>query len=263
MSLRGWGDDADGSDNELWPTTAKDKEAAEGIATRLNGLRDRYLGLAGKALLIPLIEQEFRGRLAVVSSFGAGSAALLALVAEIDRGVPILFLDTGKLFGETLRYRDRVIAALGLTDVRTLSPQAEQLAADDVDSMLWLADPDRCCALRKVGPLASALHEFAAWMSGRKRYQGAARATLPVFEADGTGRIKINPFAGWSPAQIEAVFATRNLPRHPLVADGYLSIGCMTCTDRVRPGEDPRAGRWRGRGKTECGIHSSLARRQP
>jgi phosphoadenosine phosphosulfate reductase len=261
MDLHIWEDHEAGSDTEFRPTTAG--EAAAEIARRLDELHDRYSGLAGEALLRILIEEEFRGRLAVVSSFGAESVALLALVAEIDRRVPILFLDTGKLFGETLRYRDRVIAALGLTDVRTLHPQAEQLAADDADSMLWLADPDRCCALRKVGPLASALHGFGAWVSGRKRYQGAARATLPVFEADGTGRIKINPFAGWSPAQIEAVSATRNLPRHPMVADGYLSIGCMTCTDRVRPGEDPRAGRWRGRVKTECGIHLSLAPRLP
>jgi phosphoadenosine phosphosulfate reductase len=261
MDLRVWEDHEAGSDTEFWPTTAGD--GAAGIATRLDELRHRYAGLAGEALLRILIEQEFRGRLAVVSSFGAESAALLALVAEIDRRVPILFLDTGKLFGETLRYRDRVIAALGLTDVRSLHPQGEQLAEDDADSMLWLADPDRCCALRKVGPLASALHGFAAWVSGRKRYQGAARATLPVFEADGTGRIKINPLAGWSRAQIEAVLATRNLPRHPMVADGYLSIGCMNCTDRVRPGEDPRAGRWRGRVKTECGIHLSLAPRLP
>jgi phosphoadenosine phosphosulfate reductase len=199
----------------------------------------------------------------VVSSFGSESAALLALVAEIDQRVPVLFLDTGKLYGETLRYRDRLIAALRLSDVRTLHPRAEDLAADDADSMLWLADPDRCCALRKVAPLASALHGFEAWVSGRKRFQGAARATLPVFEADGAGRIKINPLAGWSRAQIEAVLATRNLPRHPMVADGYLSIGCMNCTDRVRPGEDPRAGRWRGRVKSECGIHLSLAPRLP
>ena len=261
MDLRVWEDHEAGSDTEFWPTTAGD--GAAGIATRLDELRHRYAGLAGEALLRILIEQEFPGRLAVVSSFGAESAALLALVAEIDRRVPILFLDTGKLFGETLRYRDRVIAALGLADVRSLHPRAEDLAADDADSMLWHADPDRCCALRKVEPLASALHGFAAWVSGRKRFQGAARATLPVFEADGAARIKINPLAGWSRAQIEAVFATRNLPRHPLISDGYLSIGCMTCTDRVRPGEDPRAGRWRGHAKTECGIHLSLAPRLP
>jgi phosphoadenosine phosphosulfate reductase len=262
MNLRFWEDHTTDSEREPRGTAAleaADDEKAPGLSE----LRRRYAGLTTEAVLHALIEREFCGRLAVVSSFGAESAALLALVAKIDRRVPILFLDTGKLFGETLRYRDRLIAALGLTDVRTLHPRSEHLATSDADGMLWLSDPDRCCALRKVEPLACALNGFAAWVSGGKRYQGAARATLPVFEADGTGRIKINPLAGWSRAQIDDVFATRNLPRHPLVADGYLSIGCMTCTDRVRPGEEPRAGRWRGHAKTECGIHSSLAPRLP
>jgi phosphoadenosine phosphosulfate reductase len=208
--------------------------------------------------LRPLIRHELPGRLAVVSSFGAESAALLALVAEIDRHVPVLCLDTGRLFGETLRYRDSLATALGLADVRTVHPPAQALAESDAQGLLWHVNPDRCCTLRKVTPLATALQGFDAWVSGRKRYQGAARAELPVFEADDTGRIKINPFAGWSRDQIEEVFIEQNLPRHPLVADGYLSIGCMTCTDRARSGEDPRAGRWRGRRKTECGIHLSL-----
>jgi hypothetical protein len=167
MDLRVWEDHEAGSDTEFRPTTAG--EGAAGIGTRLDELRHRYSRLAGEALLRILIEQEFPGRLAVVSSFGSESAALLALVAEIDQRVPVLFLDTGKLYGETLRYRDRLIAALRLSDVRTLHPRAEDLAADDADSMLWLADPDRCCALRKVAPLASALHGFEAWVSGRKR----------------------------------------------------------------------------------------------
>ena len=145
--------------------------------------------------------------------------------------------------------------------MRTLHPRSEDLAAGDADSMLWLDDPDRCGALRKIVPLARALNGFDAWISGRKRYQGAARAPFPVFEADDAGRIKINPLAGWSRARIEAVFAIRGLPWHPLVAEEYLSIGCATCTDRVRLGEDPRAGRWRGRVKTECGIHSKLLSR--
>jgi phosphoadenosine phosphosulfate reductase len=227
-------------------------------ADRLGDLRRRYWELSGAALLRPLIQHEFCGRLAVVSSFGAESAVLLALVAEIDRNVPVLFLDTGKLFGETLRYRDRLVAALGLTAVRTFGPRAEELAASDAHGVLWFTDPDRCCTLRKVIPLARALQGFEAWVSGRKRYQGAARAALQVFEADYAGRIKINPLAGWSHDQIEEVFLARNLPRHPLVADGYLSIGCTTCTDRVQSSEDPRTGRWRGRVKTECGIHLSL-----
>ena len=224
-------------------------------AVRLQELIARYGGLAGDALLRPLIEREFRGRLAVVSSFGAESAVVLALVAAIDRRVPVIFLDTGKLFGETLRYRDRLVDALALEDVRTIRPEPPGLAATDPDGMLWLADPDRCCRLRKAVPLATALFGFDAWISGRKRYHGGARADLPALETDGDGRIKINPVAGWSRSQVEAVFAARDLPRHPLVAEGYLSIGCSTCTDRVLPGEELRDGRWRDIAKTECGIH--------
>jgi phosphoadenosine phosphosulfate reductase len=256
MSLRVLDDHEARPDHERLTTVAD--HAVDAAIFRLDELRRRYSAVTAEMLLRALIQHEFCGRLAVVSSFGAESAVLLALIAEIDRGVPILFLDTGKLFGETLRYRDRLIAALGLTDVRTLHPRSEHLAAGDAEGMLWLNDPDRCCALRKVVPLARALNGFDAWVSGSKRYQGAARAALPLLEADDAGRIKINPLAGWSRARIEAVFAARNLPRHPLVADGYLSIGCMTCTDRVCPGEDPRAGRWRGLVKTECGIHSNL-----
>jgi phosphoadenosine phosphosulfate reductase len=227
-------------------------------AAPLNDLRHRYSGLSGAALLRPMIRHEFPGRLAVVSSFGAESAALLALVAELDRHVPVLFLDTGRLFGETLRYRDSLAAALGLTDVRTFHPPARELAESDAQGLLWHSDPDRCCMLRKVTPLATALQGFDAWVSGRKRYQGAARGEIPVFEVDDTGRVKINPLAGWSQDQIEEVFIEQHLPRHPLVADGYPSIGCISCTDRVQSGEEPRIGRWRGRRKTECGIHLSL-----
>ena len=228
---------------------------------RAEWLTERYRGLDGAALLQPLVEREFAGRLAVVSSFGAESAVILAHIAEIDRETPVLFLDTGKLFSETLRYRDRLVALLGLRDVRTLTPDPWQVAANDPHGMLWLADPDACCAVRKVAPLETALAGFDAWISGRKRYHGGARTALPMFETDDRGRIKINPLAGWSKGRVEAEFAVRNLPRHPLEAQGYLSIGCITCTDRVRPGEDIRAGRWRDLSKTECGIHGS--RRRP
>lgn len=222
----------------------------------------RYADLDGRDLLRPLIEREFFGRVAVVSSFGAESAVILAMVAEIDRSTPVLFLDTGKLFGETLRYRNRLVERLGLTAVRTLTPDPATLSAADPDGMLWLRDPDACCAVRKAEPLDRALAGFAAWVSGRKRYHGGERAALPVFEADADGRIKINPLAGWSRARVIEEMLRRGLPRHPLEAQGYLSIGCYTCTDRVRPGEDLRAGRWRGLDKTECGIHDLLARRR-
>jgi phosphoadenosine phosphosulfate reductase len=230
-------------------------------ASEIGALAARYSGLDGIELLRPLIERELFGRLAVVSSFGAESAVILAMVADIDRKTPVLFIDTGKLFGETLRYRDRLATRLGLSDVRTIKPDLAKLSAADADGMRWLRDPDACCELRKVEPLRRALAGFGAWVSGRKRYQGAERATLPIFETDADGCMKINPLAGWSRARVVGELLRRDLPRHPLEAEGYLSIGCFTCTDRVQPGEDARAGRWRGLDKTECGIHFTAPRR--
>jgi phosphoadenosine phosphosulfate reductase len=223
-------------------------------ADRLKELTERYGNLDGEALLAPLIQREFPGRLALVSSFGAEAAVLLHMAAEIDPSLPVVFIDTGKLFGETLRYRDKLVSQLGLTNLKVLRPAAADVAAKDADGVLWHSDPDACCAMRKVAPLASALEDFDAWASGRKRFHGDLRAFLPVIEASGD-KIKVNPLARWSKVRIEEAFAARDLPRHPLEADGFLSIGCMPCTERVAPAEDQRAGRWAGRGKTECGIH--------
>jgi phosphoadenosine phosphosulfate reductase len=220
----------------------------------LDDLRARYAGLEGADLLRPLIEREFHGRIALVSSFGAEAAVLLALVADIDPAVPVIFLDTGKLFGETLRYRDQLVKKLGLTDVRTVEPVAQDLSAVDPDGLLWQAKPDLCCHVRKTLPLDRALEGFGAWITGRKRFQALTRNVLPTIE-EMDGRIKVNPLAGWARARIDDEFARRDLPRHPLEADGFLSIGCMPCTDRVAPGEDARSGRWAGQAKTECGIH--------
>jgi phosphoadenosine phosphosulfate reductase len=223
-------------------------------ADRLKELTERYGNLDGETLLAPFIEREFPGRFALVSSFGAEDAVLLHMAAEIDRGLPVVFIDTGKLFGETLRYRDKLVSQLGLTNLKVLKPAAAEVAAKDGDGVLWHSDPDACCAMRKVAPLARALEDFDAWASGRKRFHGDLRAFLPVIEASGD-KIKVNPLARWSKVRIEEAFAARDLPRHPLEADGFLSIGCMPCTERVAPAEDQRAGRWAGRGKTECGIH--------
>ena len=209
---------------------------------------------AGVALLRRAITREFAGRFAVVSSFGADSAMLLALVAEIDPGVPVLFLDTGKHFPETLAYRDDLVARLGLTDIRAIGPDPAQLAARDPLGDLHRYIPDDCCAIRKVAPLRHALAPFAAWATGRRRQQAATRAALPFVETV-DGRRKYNPLADWSAERIAAELARRDLPRHPLVARGFLSIGCAPCTRAVRPGEDARAGRWAGHAKTECGIH--------
>ncbi|KQT22987.1 MAG: phosphoadenylyl-sulfate reductase [Bradyrhizobium sp.] len=199
-----------------------------------------------------------RDKLALVSSFGTESATLLKVMADVDAAIPVIFLDTGWLFEETLAYRDTLIATLGLKDVRSVKPAEEVLSLDDPDRDLWFSDPDACCRIRKVEPLARALQPFSAWINGRKRFQGNARAEIPVVEDDGV-RLKFNPFANVSRQEIEAIFVRARLPRHPLVASGFLSVGCMPCTSRTTEGEDARAGRWRGRAKTECGIHTMKA----
>ena len=197
-----------------------------------------------------------RDRLALVSSFGTESAALLKVMADVDPAIPVIFLDTGWLFEETLAYRDTLIERLGLRDVRSIKPLQETLSREDPESDLWFSDPDACCRIRKVEPLARALQPFDAWINGRKRFQGGVRGAIAVVEDDGA-RLKFNPFANVSREEIEAIYRDANLPPHPLVASGFLSIGCMPCTSRSNAGEDARAGRWRGRSKTECGIHTS------
>ena len=197
-----------------------------------------------------------REHLALVSSFGTELAALLKVMADVDPAIPVVFLDTGWLFEETLAYRDTLIATLGLTDVRSIKPLEEALSREDPDRELWFSDPDACCRIRKVEPLARALKPFSAWINGRKRFQGGARAEIPVVEDDGA-KLKFNPFANVSREEIEAIYKIAKLPPHPLVASGYLSVGCMPCSSRTAPGEDARAGRWRGQAKRECGIHTT------
>lgn len=216
---------------------------------------DRALAEASPTEIIAAaVKQVGRDRLAVVSSFGTESAALLKLAADVDPAIPVVFLDTGWLFEETLAYRDTLTKLLGLTDIRTIHPLNDTLDREDKDRDLWFSNPDQCCFIRKVEPLARALSSFDGWINGRKRFQGGDRAAIPVVEADGA-RLKFNPLANATPEELKALYATMNLPPHPLVASGFTSIGCMPCTSRTRPGEDARAGRWRDRGKTECGIH--------
>jgi phosphoadenosine phosphosulfate reductase len=217
---------------------------------------DRRLADASPAEVIAAaLEAVGRDRLAVVSSFGTESAVLLKIVADVDPAIPVVFLDTGWLFQETLDYRDTLTKRLGLRDVRTISPDPTRLAAADPEGDLWHSDADACCRIRKVEPLARALAPFAAWINGRKRFQGGVRAAIPVVEADGP-RLKFNPLAAVGPDELAAIFKLADLPPHPLVASGFASVGCMPCTSRADPGEDARAGRWRGRNKTECGIHT-------
>lgn len=197
-----------------------------------------------------------REQLALVSSFGTESAALLKVMADVDPAIPVIFLDTGWLFEETLAYRDTLISALGLRDVRSVKPLEETPSRQDTDRELWFTDPDACCRIRKVEPLAGALKPFSAWINGRKRFQGGARAEIPVVEEDGE-KLKFNPFANVSREEIAAIYKLSKLPAHPLVASGYQSVGCMPCSSRSSADEDARAGRWRGRSKSECGIHTT------
>lgn len=224
-------------------------------AVRLNNL---FRGSDTQAMLEGVLTEGFAGEVAAVSSFGAESAVLLHLVGSIDPSVPVLFLDTGKHFPETIAYRDRLVEQLGLTGVRILTPDPDELAAKDANGLRWSFDPDGCCEIRKVRPLAKALTGFDASFTGRKAFQAQTRAHLPRFEldtSDAEGRLKINPLIDWSASQIAAYFNLHDLPQHPLIAQGYPSIGCSPCTRPVAPGEDARSGRWAGWDKVECGIH--------
>ena len=219
-----------------------------------DGLFALYGHLRGPELLRVMIDEVFPGRIAMVSSFGSESAVLLHMAAQIRPDIPVIFLNTGKLFGETVRYRRRLEAELGLTNIIDVKPDEAEVEAEDKSGLLWTRDADACCALRKVRPLDRVLKDFDASITGRKRFQAETRANLKSIENTAKG-VRINPLIDWSQAELHDYIRARGLPVHPLVEDGYLSIGCMPCTRRVQDGEGYRDGRWAGRDKTECGIH--------
>jgi phosphoadenosine phosphosulfate reductase len=227
---------------------------SEHDAIRLNNM---FRGRDTIEMLTILLRENMLGDAAIVSSFGAESAVLLHLIGSIDRNIPVLFLETGKHFPETLAYRDTLIAQIGLTDVRNITPDPALLMAKDETGLRWSYDPDGCCEIRKVIPLKAALAPFDAQFTGRKAFQSKTRGALPRFEIE-EGRLKVNPLADWDKARLDAYMAEHDLPAHPLVEQGYLSIGCAPCTSIVAPGEDPRSGRWKGWDKVECGIHTPV-----
>ena len=233
--------------------TALKSEYRLALEAGAQALEAALSGLDAKGVLARASEI-YSGELCAVSSFGAESAVILHMIAQAAPDTPVLFLDTHKLFDETLEYRDQLAARLGLSDVRTLTPEPGHLEADDPDGDLHKRNPDMCCHIRKTLPLIKALSGFKVWISGRKRWHGGGRAELPRVEIQ-DGKLKLNPLYDWSPERIEAYYAKHDLPRHPLVEKGYPSIGCLPCTAPVDAGDDPRAGRWAGQDKTECGIH--------
>lgn len=222
-------------------------------AAELNAL---YGQRSAEEIIAIAAHQEFAGHIAAVSSFGADSAVLLNLIAQVDRNLPVLFLDTGKHFGETLDYRDALVTDFGLRNLQVLHPDPALLSERDPDGTLHQRDTDACCEIRKVEPMARGLAPYAAWFTGRKRFQSATRAKLEAFEAVGD-RIRINPLARWTTSDLAGYMRSHALRENPLVAYGYLSIGCFPCTQPVQPGEDARSGRWAGQAKVECGIHLS------
>jgi phosphoadenosine phosphosulfate reductase len=219
-----------------------------------DALNARFAGVDTLTMLRAMFAEDILGETAVVSSFGTESAVLLHLVARADPNVPVVFVDTLKMFPETLAYRDTLIRDFGFTRSWTVEPDAAVLTAKDDKGLRWSYDPDGCCEIRKVEPLRRAKAGLDSWISGRKAFQSVTRQNIARFEVE-DGRLKINPLGDWVKADLDAYFAEHDLPRHPLEADGYLSIGCQPCTSKVLPGEDPRAGRWRGWEKVECGIH--------
>ena len=233
---------------------AEDIHPSAALAQRL----DAQLRHAHPLEIIRAAVETLCDELALVSSFGAESAVLLHLASRVKPDIPVLFLDTGMLFGQTLDYRRQLAARLGLTDVRDLRPRFEDLAVGDPNADLWKTDTDACCHIRKVIPLDAALDGFAGWLTGRKRFHGGDRMRLPVVEEAG-GKLKFNPLANWSKTDLDAYAAEHDLPDHPLVAFGYPSIGCWPCTSPVEEGGDVRSGRWAGSQKTECGIHTARA----
>lgn len=244
------------SRSDLVVRPAANQDRALRLTERARLLERRYGGYDSERLLAAAVDDVFPGRIAVVSSFGAESAVLLDLIARVAPSTPVIFLETGQHFPETLAYRDTLVERLGLSDVRSVAPAADDLAWADVDGTLWKRNPDLCCRLRKVLPLERALSGFSAWINGRKRFQGALRGTIPIFEA-AESRIKVNPLATWDPARIQNTFRERGLPAHPLAAAGFSSIGCAPCTALGGGEAGSRSGRWQGQKKTECGIHNA------
>lgn len=228
--------------------------AAEAPDVRLERLNGELRDASAMTILRASFVREWEDDITYVSSFGAESAVMLALIADVKPDLPIVFLETGMHFPQTLDYKAEISEQLGLTNVRDVAPNEAERKILDPKNDLWRKDTDACCALRKVRPLEPALEGFGAWITGRKRFHGGARMSLPVFEyAD--GRYKVNPLAGWAQEDVDRFFEYRNLPRHPLVSQGYPSIGCWPCT---KPAEDPldiRSGRWAGQDKSECGLH--------
>ena len=242
------------------PLSIKDREVLEeNLTLEATEMLVRTAELSAVEFLTTILRDEFKDEICAVSSFGAEAAVLLHMVAQIDPTTPVIFLNTGKIFGETLRYRDRLQTLLGLTDVRSIGPHPTDLSEKDSNEDLWQKNNDLCCHIRKFLPQQRALRGFKAVLTGRKRFQTTQRNSMQRIEIDdeAAARFRVNPLADFTLEDLQVYLETHNLPKHPLVKDGYLSIGCMPCTDKVKEGNDYRSGRWSEQDKEECGMHGT------
>jgi phosphoadenosine phosphosulfate reductase len=254
----------DGLETVSAPAIVNNNQEPSVTQASLSRLQTFYGHLEAEELLRVMIKDEFKDRIALLSSFGADSALLISMVAKIDPATKILFLETRKHFTQTLEYVEQLKTQFGLTNLIYLTPNPKLIQNIDKEGTLWNSQPNRCCWLRKVEPLDRGIkeHGIEAVITGRKSYQTEDRSNLPSIELDEKGIFRINPLITWDKHKIRAAFEAEHLPQHPLVAEGYLSIGCEPCTRPVKAGENERAGRWAhtaempgGEQKTECGIH--------
>lgn len=224
------------------------------VPERVAALNRRYRGLGATDTLARALKDPQVGRIAMASSFDAESAAILHMISVADPSVPVLILDTGKHFDETLAYQTELAERLGLTDVRVIRPDRRELFRRDPDGILHLADPDACCRLRKIEPFRREIEGFDAWINGRKRFHDGTRRELRLFEDDGGSRIKMSPLANWTRDDVRDYLARYSLPRHPLSMRGYVPVDCAPCPTSVGARENGAARR-RGLEKTEREIH--------
>ena len=215
----------------------------------------KYSKLNAVNILKVMIKDIFHNKIVVTSSFGAESVVILHLVSKVDLNTPIIFLNTGKLFPETLEYVNTLRRKLKLNKIKILNPDFEELQIQDEKNDLYKMNPDLCCQIRKVIPLQKALKNFDAWINGRKRFHDFERKNIKQIEKV-NGLIKINPLYDWSFKDIQNYININKLPEHPLVKKGYKSIGCIPCTNKVADDKAHRSGRWINNKKTECGIHT-------
>ena len=222
-------------------------------------LADEFEGRPAEDLLIWAAER-FPGRIVLTCSWQRQSSVLVHMLAELGLDIRIVELDTGLLFPETYATRDRLVARYGIEVERITPRRSVEEQARDEGPELWRSDPDRCCALRKVEPFSRALSGMEAWITGIRRQQSVSRADAKKIEWDaGRGMAKIQPLVDWSDEDVQGYLYARDIPYNRLHDEGYPSIGCTPCTRAVRPGEDPRAGRWAGQEKNECGLHAAPA----